>query len=107
MNKFEQVSSDGDKMSLGGGLGGPMLEGAGWRGLMKSNVSWVMVTWGSPVNRQTHTSENFTLATGKDGKEERNISALHIISISVHNVILVKLCSDTYPSCGFKITSGI
>ena len=42
VNKVEQVSSDGHKMSLGGGglgLRGTMLEGAGWRGLMRSNAS--------------------------------------------------------------------
>ena len=73
MNKFEQVSSDGHQMSLlggrgegvpmshvgGGRFGGLELGGGGFhapcpgeggrpRGLctLRSNASWVMVTWG-------------------------------------------------------------
>ena len=49
MNKFEQVSSDGHQMSLGGGTRAGV-----WGGYtLGSNASWVMDTWRSPVERIT------------------------------------------------------
>ena len=77
MNKFEQASSDGHQMSLVGmcgwegpcshvqGVSSPSLisgEGQSWAGgvcTMRSNASWLMVTWGPPCV-QTHTCENNT-----------------------------------------------
>ena len=74
VNKFEQVSSLEHQMSLAGGLGlglgggwSQCLEGArlgpGQEGLllMRSNASWVMITWDPlPVDGQTHVGENIT-----------------------------------------------
>ena len=55
MNKFEQVFSDDYQMSLAGaGPGGPMTHvlgggvGSGEARIVRSNASWVMVTWGPP-----------------------------------------------------------
>ena len=42
MNKFEHVSSDDHQMSLAGGFPGLMFEGGC---IVRSNASWVMVTW--------------------------------------------------------------
>ena len=59
MNKFEQVSSVGHKMSVVGGIPGPMSGGGGprsdvWGGgpgkgdcTVRSKASWVMATWGT------------------------------------------------------------
>ena len=76
MNKFEQVSRDGLQMSLAGGWGGsldlclgvrpglgrvpwPHVGGGGCT--VRSNASWVMVTWGHPLGQtDTHTCENIT-----------------------------------------------
>ena len=44
MKKFEQISSDGHQMPLAGveaGMGGSMSGGR----TVRSNASWVMVTW--------------------------------------------------------------
>ena len=88
INKFEQVSSDCHQMSLAGGpisdifwlgVGSDVrvrAEGSWVPCLMsrwgedrarrvgnytvKSNASWLMVTWGPPINRQTVTSEDIT-----------------------------------------------
>ena len=75
MNKFKKVSGDGHQMSVAerGGTRasqGPLVfcaRGVGARGspsltsgnvtyTVRSNASWVMVTWGPPVDRQTDTS---------------------------------------------------
>ena len=55
MNKFEQVSSDDHQMSLAGGrAGGPRSDFWGYEPCtVRSNASWVMVTWGPHVDRQT------------------------------------------------------
>ena len=62
INKHEQVSSDGYQMPLvGEAFGGPhvtCLDG-GW-GCVRPYASWVMVTWGPPMDRQTQTCENIT-----------------------------------------------
>ena len=59
MNKLEQVSSDGQQMSLAGWTRwwGPLVScswrggGVGGEGLctVRSNAAWVMVTWDPPL----------------------------------------------------------
>ena len=65
MNKFEQVLSDGHQMSLAGGWGeagrvpSPARSHVWWGSYpVRYNASWEMVT--SPMDRQTHTSENIS-----------------------------------------------
>ena len=67
MNTFELVSSFGKEMSV---VGGTCIEGGPFAGehaqgvgpsMVKSNVSWVMVTRDfPPVNRRTDTTDNIT-----------------------------------------------
>ena len=60
MNKFEPVSGLDHQMSEAGHRTGvPMSHVQGGLCTVKSNASWVMVTW-DPVDRQTHMSENIT-----------------------------------------------
>ena len=62
VNKFEQVYSDGHQMSPSG----PISEVQGRAGgtcTVRSNASWVMITWGTlpfHLNRQTDRGENIT-----------------------------------------------
>ena len=62
VNNFEDMeagaSSGRGLMSDIWGEGGGKSWGRGCT--VKSNTSWVMITWGPPVNRQTDTSKNFT-----------------------------------------------
>ena len=59
VNKFEQVSIVGHQVPVAGGLemGGPRSDISGWAWgwrpcAVRSKASWVMVTWGHPVDRQ-------------------------------------------------------
>ena len=65
VNKFEQVSSDGHQMTLAVKSGGVrtaggshvmsdgLILGAGKPCTVSSNAFWVLMTWWTPVNRQT------------------------------------------------------
>ena len=66
VNKFEQVFSNCHQMSLAGGWAGGVTCLVSRGGdearacTVRSNASWVMVTWGPTLNRMTETTENIT-----------------------------------------------
>ena len=80
VNKFEQVSSDGQQMSLAGGPGpchmsshdvggagaGSLSRGPGLGGgaVQRSNASWVMLTWDPFPRGQIDTPVKTSLAGG-------------------------------------------
>ena len=98
MNMFKLVSSDDHQMSLAWGPC-PMRSYVWGTCTVRSNASWVMVTWDSPLpmHRQTHTSENITFP------QVRWRAVIKVVDCQTP--LFMKLCKSDYQSLPMYVVS--